>query len=105
MNGILQGTTPTLVITIPDEIPVSDIRALELAIKHNGAVTLHHLPDVTVNANDNSISRTFTEAETLALNPSMPLFYQLRIQTIDGIFGTEQSRLNVLDLISQEAIQ
>ncbi len=104
MNGILQGTTPSLVITIPEGIPVSTITAAELAFKHNGETVLHHLADLTVNSTENTLSYTFTEAETLAMNTVSPLVWQLRIQTADGIYGTTQQRINVIDLISEEEL-
>lgn len=104
MNGILQGTTPTLVLEIPEQIPVSSITAAELAIKQGSSVVLYHLPDLVVDGEENTISREFTEAETLAMNPVTPLSWQLRIQTSDGIFGTVQQRISVLDLISQEVL-
>lgn len=105
MNGILQGTTPALVIEIPEQIPVGTITAAELAIKHSGRTTLFHLADLAVDAEDNTISKAFTEQETLALDPISPLSWQLRIQTPDGIFGTVQQRINVLDLISEVEIE
>lgn len=104
MNGILQGTTPSLTITIPEEISVSSITALELAFKQMASVTLLHMADVSMDAEANTITYAFTEAQTLALSPSAPLMWQLRIETADGIFGTPQSRINVLDLISQEEL-
>lgn len=48
MNGILQGTTPSLTITIPEEISVSSITALELAFKQMASVTLLHMADVSM---------------------------------------------------------
>lgn len=104
MNGILQGTTPTLTITIPEEIPVSSITAAELTFKQLGTVWIYHLSELVIDSEENTISKTYTEAETLALNPTAPLSWQLRIETPDGIFGTPQARINVLDLISEEAI-
>lgn len=105
MNDVLQGTTPSLVIEIPEQIPVGTITAAELTIKHSGRTTLFHLADLTVDAEDNTISKAFSEQETLALNPVSPLGWQLRIQTPDGIFGTIKQRINVLDLYSEEAIR
>lgn len=104
MNGILQGTTPSLTITIPEEISVSSITALELAFKQMASVTLLHMADVSIDTEANTITYTFSETQTLALIPSAPLMWQLRIETADGIFGTPQNRINVLDLISQEAL-
>lgn len=105
MNGILQGTTPSLVITIPEGIPVSTITAAELAFRHSGEVSLYRLSDLTVDGTANTLTYMFTEQETLALNPTAPLTWQLRIRTPDGIFGTVQQRISVLDLISQEELE
>lgn len=104
MSGILQGTTPTLTITIPEETPVSGIRGIELTLKQGDTVTLLHRSDLIVDTEANTISRLFSEEETLALNPSQPLFWQLRIETADGIFGTPKGRITVFDLISTEAL-
>lgn len=104
VNAILQGTTPSLTITIPEEITVDEITALELTFKQAFGVSVHHLADVSLDIEDNTITYAFSEAETLALSPAAPLLWQLRIQTTDGIFGTPQNRINVLDLISQEAM-
>lgn len=104
MNGILQGTTPSLVITIPEEISVSTITAAELAFKHNGETVLHHLSDLTIDGEANTLTYAFTEEETLALSPAAPLTWQLRIRTADGVFGTTQQRISVLDLISEEEL-
>lgn len=104
MNGILQGTTPTLTIKIPAEIPVSEIRAIELAFKHGGTVTLRHREELIIDTETNTISRSFSEEETLALNPAQPIFWQLRIETPGGIYGTPGARINVLDLYSDEVL-
>lgn len=105
MSAFLQGTTPTFVITFPAETAVSDFTALELAFYHNRKTTLHHLADVTIDSTANTATYNFTEAETLAMNPDVPFFWQVRIRTADGIFGTEKARLEVKDLISKEMIE
>lgn len=104
MSGILQGTTPTFTITIPEEIPVSNITAAELTFKQSGKVWIYHLTDLIIDAEGNKINKPFTEAETLALNSKVLLSWQLRIQTADGIFGTIEKAIDVLNLISEEAI-
>lgn len=105
MNGVLQGTTPTLIIEIPEQIPVRLITAAELTIKQTMRITLYHLADLAVDTEDNTLRKAFTEQETLALDPASPLMWQLRIQTPDGIFGTIQQRITVHNLISEEAIR
>ena len=104
IDGILQGTTPTFEIKIPDDIQTSSITAAELTFRQSGKVWIYHLADLIIDAEENKINKPFTEAETLALNSKVPLSWQLRIQTADGIFGTIEKAINVLNLISEEAI-
>lgn len=104
MSSILQGTTPTLTITIPSEISVSSIEALELAFKHMGNTSFLNLSDVVLDGTDNTVSVTMPEDFTLSLDPSFPLYWQLRIGTANGIFGTPQARINIEPLISTEAL-
>lgn len=106
MSEILQGTTPSLEIKIStDDFLVSDVVTLEWVIKHNGTTTTHSLSDVDVNTTNNSFVYTFTEDETLAMIPMMPVVYQLRFRFADGhIVGTTQMSLQVADLISEEVM-
>ena len=106
MDSILQGTTPTLTIAIdPTDFSVGDIVALELAVKQKTNVTLYGLSDVTVDPDANTISYTFTQAETLAFVPGVWLTVQLRVCFADGnICGSEPMNFNVEDLISTEEL-
>lgn len=107
MAEILQGTTPSIEIVIDtDDFSVSDVTALEFTIKHNGAVSIYSLDDVTVDTDANSFIYTFSEAATLALNPDKSLKYQLRFMFSDGsILGTKIMRLQVADLISEDVME
>ena len=102
--SILQGTTPKLEITIPEEFPVSTITEIELTFSHKDTVTKHGLSDVAVNGEMNTLTYSFTQAETLALDPRAPLWWQLRIKVPAGIVGTEKKQESVLDLISEALI-
>lgn len=101
MESILQGTTPTLTIAInPTDFSVSDIVALELRIKQKNVVNIYSLSDVTIDTTANTVSYTFTEAETLAFVPDVNLTVQLRFWFPDGtICGTNRMNFNVNDLI------
>lgn len=106
MDSILQGTTPTLTIAIdPTDFAVSDIVALELAVKQKSNITTYGLSDVTLDPVENTVSKTFTEAETLAFTPDVLLSVQLRFYFADGnICGTDRINFNVDDLISAEVL-
>jgi len=106
MDSILQGTTPTLTIPInPTDFSVSDIVALELAVKQKNNIALYGLSDVRVDPDANTISYTFTEAETLAFVSGVWVTVQLRVGFADGnICGSEPMNFNVDDLISTEEL-
>lgn len=101
MDSILQGTTPTLTIEIDTEdFSVSDIVGLELAVKQQNTVTRYGLSDVTLDTEENTISYTFSEEETLAFIPDILLFVQARFILSGGnIVGTKLMSFNVDDFI------
>ena len=104
MNGILQGTTPHLEITIPDTCPLSAVNAIELTIKHKDQVTKYGMSDVTVDTTNNKITYVFSETQTLALDPKAPVIWQLRLKTSGGILGTAEQEIRVYDLISEDVM-
>lgn len=112
MNGILQGTTPKLVITIPDTCPLSSVTGVELTMwqewkveaakpPRRSAPVVFDLADVTIDTEANTVTYAFTEAQTLALDPCAELGWQLRLKTASEIVGTLPSLVNVYDLISE----
>lgn len=107
INSILQGTTPTLTVSInPVDLSLSDVVEIELTFKQfNQNPTIYHMDDCTVDLDANTVSYHFTEAETLAFDPTLPLQYQLRFAMNDGnIVGTIVSSVNVADLMSGEML-
>lgn len=113
-SSILQGTTPTLRISIkPEDLLLSDAAEFELAFleqaseptKHvcGSRAIIKHRSDLTVDTDNNRIEYHFSEKETMKLDPNLYLFYQLRIKMNNGeIFGTAAKKISVSDLISQE---
>lgn len=106
MENILQGTTPTLTIAIdPTDFLVSDIVALELAVKQKNNVTTYSLTDVTLDPVENTVSKTFTQDETLKFKPDVLVSVQLRFYFADGnVCGTNRMNFNVIDLIGSEVL-
>lgn len=106
MDSILQGTTPTITIAIdPTDFSVSDIVALEFTTKQKSNISVYNLQDVTLDPAANTVSYTFTQAETLAFIPDVLLSVQLRFMFADGsIVGTNRMNFNINDLISSEVL-
>lgn len=104
MNMILQGTTPQLIITIPETVPLTSVIGVELTISHKDSKNIIGLDDVTVDSENNTITYTFTEAQTLALDPRFPVQWQLRLKTASVIVGTLVQSIKVYDLISEDVM-
>ena len=104
MDSILQGTTPALTIGInPADFSVSNIVELEFAVQQKNNITLYNLADVTIDPEANTVTRQFTEAETLAFVPNLYVSVQLRFWFPDGsIIGTKPISIYVDDLLSEE---
>lgn len=101
MNNILQGTTPHLIITVPETVPLINATNIELTFQHNGKNHIVYMDGVTIDTDENTITYIFSEAETLALNPAKPLYWQLLIKNLDGIVGTLPETIRVHDLLSE----
>ena len=106
MSEILQGTTPSLEVTIKKtDFLVTDVTKLEFTIRYNFTTRKYGLSDVTADAVKNSFTYTFTEAETMSMKPGMNVDYQLRFLFGDGhILGTKQMHVAVEDLISKDVM-
>lgn len=104
---ILQGTTPTLTITVnADELLLSDVVEIELTFQSGTqAPTKKSMSDLTIDTEANTLAYTFTERETLALSSSAMLIWQARFKLQSGaIVGTVKKSIKVIDLISEEVM-
>lgn len=101
MASIMQGTTPSLFLSFSEsELLLSEVAALELYVKNNGRVTTYTLDDVEVDATENEIIKTFTEAETASFNPKQMVIVQGRIWFHDGsIVGIDKLLFTVEDMM------
>ena len=101
---ILQGTTPSLTIHLTD-VYMAAVSEIELTIRQGETVNIYHKADVTIDKTAQTITKHFSEAETLALDPAKLLQWQLRVKFTDGnIAGTPISLIRVSDLISEEVM-
>lgn len=103
---ILQGTTPTLTISIDaDELSLEDVVGVEFTFQSGQKVTKKSMSALTIDTGANTIAYTFSEAETLALYPSSKLIWQIRFKLQDGVIvGTDKQSIDVIDLISGEVM-
>ena len=106
MFSILQGTTPTLTISVDKtDLLLSEIIGLELVFQQIGDPIKKRMSDVIIETEENTVSYHFTEEETLALTPTRTLNWQIRFKLPDqNIVGTPIAQINVTDLISNEVL-
>lgn len=99
MASIMQGTTPSLTITIdPDDLLLSAVTAMDIKIK-NVRLKSYELNDMTINSEENSFSYHFTEEETTELNPKKPIVVQGRLWVGEEIFGIDKIYFDVADMM------
>ena len=100
MSAIMQGTTPSLTITIdPEDFLLSDVEKLELYIQ-NRTLTTYTAEDLTIDTTNNTITKTFTEQETSAFTTKYPVVVQARFWFSDNsVVGINKITFNVSDML------
>ena len=107
MSGILRGTTPSLKLRLKTEdCLVTDIVKLEVVVWNGNNKKTYGLGDVTLDSDANKIVIHFTEEETLKMDSSKVLKWQMRAKMPDGnIVGTRESEpIKVEPLKSREVM-
>lgn len=107
MSGILRGTTPSLKLRLKTEdCLVTDIVELEVVVWNGNFQKTYGLDDVILDTDANKIVIHFTEEETLNMNSSKAVKWQMRGKMPDGnIVGTKESDpIDVEPLKSREVM-
>lgn len=100
MTSIMQGTTPSITITIdPDDFQLSAVTRMELYVKSGGTLTTYTAEDLTVDTEANTITLTFSEAETIAMNPTKFLTVQGRFWLGSSVVGINKLTFGVSDMM------
>lgn len=101
MDALMQGTTPSIEITInTDDFLLSDVTAIKLPIQNGENLTTYEMSDLTIDTENNKLIKTFTENETLSLSPKSKLIVQGRFWLADGtIVGIEKLEFSVSDML------
>lgn len=98
---IMQGTTPLIILTVdPEDFDVSTATKIELYVQNGGTVTTYTGEDLTVNTEENTVTKAFSEEETAALRRDFPVFIQARFWFADDvIIGTQRITMSVADML------
>lgn len=100
MDAIMRGTTPTIEIEIdPEDFQLSMVSEIEFYIRNGGNTSTYTMDDLIIDADENTVSKALTEAETLAFNPQFPAIVQMRCWFPDGnVVGIEKLVYDVADM-------
>lgn len=84
---MLRGTTPTVVMTLPEDIDLSGATVAYLSFGQNGS-DVFDLPIDRLTLVDNVCTATLTQAETLQLQSGTKTQIQLRWKDGSTAYGT-----------------
>lgn len=98
--SFMQGTTPALKIKIdPADFSVADATAIEIYVLCGHCYSTYTLSDLIVDAEENSITKHFSEEETARFIPKKTVTIQGRCWLPGGIVGIEKLQYPVSDMI------
>lgn len=82
---IIRGTTPTIAITITNEMDLSTVQEVWVYIAQQNKVKVDKLlPDVTIDPENNKISVKLEQDDTLNLKANQDALFQIRMLLTDG---------------------
>lgn len=101
MESIMQGTTPSLTLTIStDDFLLSNVTAIELVVRNDSTTTKYSMSDLTVDTETNTIVKDFTETETAAFTPKKSVIVQGRCWLNTGkVVGIKKLYYDVTDMM------
>lgn len=99
-----QYTTPTIVITIPDTLPVSAITSLVVTLKQDNIKLEKNMLACVLDPDDNTISFTLTQQETGKFRADERVKVQCHILVGNTAYATNVMRANIFENIHGEVI-
>lgn len=100
-----QGTTPTIKMILPDEISVTAVKEAILTIaQHRKEKIKISLSNMKVGADDNSLTVTLLQDETLALDKLCAAEIQLKIKIGTTVTASNIMYVPVREILNKEEI-
>lgn len=100
-----QGTTPTIKMILPDEINVTAVNEAVLTIAQHGKEKIKiSLAGMNVGEDDNSLTVTLLQSETLALDKLCAAEIQLKIKIGTTITASNIMYVPVSEILNKEEI-
>lgn len=104
---MIRGTTPPIIITLPDTIPVSDIAVAYVSFEQFGQkIVEKDIDDMTKDTETNSLVMQMTQEETLKFKEwrAAPMEFQLRFLMDGDAYATEKWKEPIEDVIKEGEI-
>lgn len=104
---IVRGTTPTIVITVKNEMDLTTIQEVWVYIAQQNKVKIDKLyQDVTIDAEHNKISVKLEQEDTLKLKANQDALFQIRMLLTDGTaLATIATEVEVAEVYKDGIIQ
>ena len=104
---IVRGTTPTIVITVKNEMDLTTIQEVWVYIAQQNKVKIDKLyQDVTIDAEHNKISVKLEQEDTLKLKANQDALFQIRmLLTDDTALATIATEVEVAEVYKDGIIQ
>ena len=104
---IIRGTTPTIVITIKNEMDLTTIQEVWVYISQQNKVKIDKkIEDVTIDAEHRKISARLEQEDTLALTANKDALFQIRLLlTDDTALATVASEVEVIEVYKDGIIE
>lgn len=100
-----QGTTPTIKMILPDEIDVTAVKEAVLTIAQHGKEKIKiSLAGMKVGADDNSLTVTLLQGETLALDKLCAAEIQLKIKIDTTVTASNIMYVPVSEILNKEEV-
>ena len=98
-----RGTTPTITFNL--DLDVSNIVKLIVTFAQNGKIVFERNENqCAINTEENSISLTLTEEETLSLKPNSDLSVQIRFALNNGVKGVSRIASTYVENILHDGV-
>lgn len=104
---MIRGTTPTITMKLPSNIPVGNIATAMVSIQQVGRKEKidKNLTEMTIDKDKNYLMVKLTQEDTLSLFANKATNLQLKVKLNDGtVSATYPMPLAVVDIINEEVI-
>lgn len=98
-----QYTTPTITITFPSDIDVSNITSMVVSFKRASTILEKELSNCAIDATENTASITLTQSETASLGVGT-VVVQAHLKIGNKVYVTDQMRTTNNYTIHQEEL-